>query len=89
MIWPRYKATNIRVSHILRKNGGDTPEITAHFNQRPGQGTLVGAAVAPLRGGWGRAGRMPGAAGGSSPARHRESLLQPKERCGPGWDLRG
>lgn len=47
MIWPRYKATNIRISHILNKSGGDTPKITPHFNQRPGQEGPMGAAVAP------------------------------------------
>lgn len=63
MIWPRYKATNIQVSHILNRNCCDTPKITAHFNQRPGQDTFVGAAAAPPAQGWRQAGRMTGKQG--------------------------
>lgn len=74
MVWPRYRATNIGVSHILNKNGGDAPKITAHFNQRPGQGTPVGAAVAAPARGKGRAGGCQGEQGVLSPAGHRETF---------------
>lgn len=41
----KIQTMNIPVSHILNKNGGDTPKITAHFSRRPGQDTPTGAAA--------------------------------------------
>lgn len=63
MIWLRYKATNIPISHILNKNSGDTPKTTAQFKHRPGQEAPTAAAVAAPARGWRQAGRMPGGAG--------------------------